>query len=146
MQQGMECAEILDIPCYYQLVAVNRTIEAAARGQDRILLVMETGTGKTYTAFQIIHRLWKSGTKRKFLFLADRNILVDQIMQQDFKPFEKIMTKITGRKLDSSYELCLSLYRQLAGDENEEPFREFKPDFFDLIVTDEYQRCLKRRN
>ena len=89
-------------PRYYQRVAVNRTIEAIACGQNRILLVMATGTGKTYTAFQIIHRLWKSGTKRKILFLADRNILVDQTMQQDFKPFEKIMTKITGRKLDSS--------------------------------------------
>jgi len=127
-------------PRYYQRVAINRTIEAIARGQNRILLVMATGTGKTYTAFQIIHRLWKSGTKKKILFLADRNILVDQTMQQDFKPFEKIMTKISGRKLDSSYELYLSLYQQLAGDENDEPFREFKPDFFDLIVIDECHR------
>ena len=127
-------------PRYYQRVAINRTIEAIARGQDRILLVMATGTGKTYTAFQIIHRLWKSGTKKKILFLADRNILVDQTMQQDFKPFEKVMTKISGRKLDSSYEVYLSLYQQLAGDENEEPFREFTPDFFDLIVIDECHR------
>lgn len=127
-------------PRYYQRVAINRTIEAIAKGQDRILLVMATGTGKTYTAFQIIHRLWKSERKKKILFLADRNILVDQTMQQDFKPFTKVMTKIKGKKLDSSYELYLSLYQQLAGDEKKEPFREFKPDFFDLIVIDECHR------
>ena len=127
-------------PRYYQRVAINRTIEAVARGQNRILLVMATGTGKTYTAFQIIHRLWKSGAKRKILFLADRNILVDQTMQQDFKPFEKIMTKISGKKLDSSFELYLALYQQLAGDDGEEPFRDFKPGFFDLIVVDECHR------
>ena len=127
-------------PRYYQRIAINRTVDAVARGQDRILLVMATGTGKTYTAFQIIHRLWKSGRKKKILFLADRNILVDQTMQQDFKPFAKVMTKIEGKKLDSSYELYLSLYQQLAGDENEEPFRAFQPDFFDLIVIDECHR------
>lgn len=127
-------------PRYYQRIAINRTIEAIARGQNRLLLVMATGTGKTYTAFQIIHRLWKSGRKKKILFLADRNILVDQTMQQDFKPFAKVMTKIEGKKLDSSYELYLSLYQQLAGDENEEPFRAFTPDFFDLIVIDECHR------
>jgi type I restriction enzyme R subunit len=127
-------------PRYYQRIAINRTIEAIAHGQNRILLVMATGTGKTYTAFQIIHRLWKSGRKRRILFLADRNILVDQTMQQDFKPFEKIMTKISGRKLDSSFEVYLSLYQQLAGDENEEPYREFQPSFFDLIVVDECHR------
>lgn len=127
-------------PRYYQRVAINRTIDAIARGQQRILLVMATGTGKTYTAFQIIHRLWKSGRKKKILFLADRNILVDQTMTQDFKPFSKIMTKIEEKKLDSSYEIFLSLYHQLAGDENNEPFREFKPDFFDLIVIDECHR------
>ena len=127
-------------PRYYQRIAINRTVEAIARGQNRILLVMATGTGKTYTAFQIIHRLWKSGAKHKILFLADRNVLVDQTMQQDFKPFSKVMTKIEGKKLDSSYEIYLSLYQQLAGDENEEPFRTFKPDFFDLIVIDECHR------
>ena len=127
-------------PRYYQRIAINRTIDAIARGQNRLLLVMATGTGKTYTAFQIIHRLWKSGRKKKILFLADRNILVDQTMQQDFKPFAKVMTKIEGKKLDSSYELYLSLYQQLAGDENEEPFRAFTPDFFDLIVIDECHR------
>ncbi len=128
------------MPRYYQRIAINRTIEAIARGQNRILIVMATGTGKTYTAFQIIHRLWKSGRKKKILFLADRNILVDQTMSQDFKPFSKVMTKIEGKKLDSSYEIFLSLYQQLAGDENEEPFRTFKPDFFDLIVIDECHR------
>lgn len=127
-------------PRYYQRIAINRTIDAIARGQNRILLVMATGTGKTYTAFQIIHRLWKSGRKEKILFLADRNILVDQTMQQDFKPFAKVMTKIEGKKLDSSYELYLSLYQQLAGDEFEEPFRAFTRDFFDLIVIDECHR------
>jgi type I restriction enzyme R subunit len=127
-------------PRYYQAIAINRTIEAVACGQNRILLVMATGTGKTYTAFQIIHRLWSAGVKKKILYLADRNILIDQTMQQDFKPFEKIMTKISGKKLDSAYELYLSLYQQLAGNENEEPFREFKPDFFDLIVVDECHR------
>lgn len=128
------------MPRYYQRIAINRTIEAIARGQNRILIVMATGTGKTYTAFQIIHRLWKSGRKKKILFLADRNILVDQTMSQDFKPFSKVMTKIEGKKLDSSYKIFLSLYQQLAGDENEEPFRTFKPDFFDLIVIDECHR------
>ena len=127
-------------PRYYQRIAINRTIEAIAKGQNRVLLVMATGTGKTYTAFQIIHRLWKSGRKKKILFLADRNILVDQTMTQDFKPFAKVMTKIEGKKLDSSYELYLSLYQQLAGDEQEEPFRAFSPDFFDLIVVDECHR------
>lgn len=127
-------------PRYYQRVAINRTVDAIARGQNRLLLVMATGTGKTYTAFQIIHRLWKSGTKRKVLFLADRNILVDQTMQQDFKPFAKVMTKIEGKILDSSYEIYLSLYHQLAGDENKESFRKFQPNFFDLIVIDECHR------
>ena len=133
-------------PRYYQRIAINRTIEAISRGQNRILLVMATGTGKTYTAFQIIHRLWKSGRKKKILFLADRNILVDQTMQQDFKPFSKVMTKIEGKKLDSSYEIFLSLYQQLAGDENEEPFRAFKPDFFDLIIIDECHRGSAKEN
>ena len=127
-------------PRYYQRIAINRTIEAVARGQNRILLVMATGTGKTYTAFQIIHRLWKSGHKKKILFLADRNILVDQTMSQDFKPFAKVMTKIEGKKLDSAFEIFLSLYHQLAGDENEEPFRVFSPNFFDLIIVDECHR------
>ncbi len=127
-------------PRYYQRIAINRTIDAIAKGQKRILLVMATGTGKTYTAFQIIHRLWKAGISKKILFLADRNVLIDQTIKQDFKPFEKVMTKVDNKKLDSSYEIYLSLYHQLAGDEKEEPFREFKPDFFDLVVIDECHR------
>jgi type I restriction enzyme R subunit len=127
-------------PRYYQRVAINRTMEAVVKGRNRILLVMATGTGKTYTAFQIIHRLWKSGVKKKILYLADRNILIDQTMLQDFKPFEKVMTKIEGRKLDSAYEIYMSLYHQLAGDEGDEPFRAFQPSFFDLIVVDECHR------
>ena len=127
-------------PRYYQRIAINRTIEAIAHGQNRILLVMATGTGKTYTAFQIIHRLWKSGTKRKILFLADRNILIDQTMQQDFKPFAKVMTKIENKAPDSAYEIYLSLYHQLSGDDGKEPFRAFQPNFFDLIVIDECHR------
>lgn len=127
-------------PRYYQRIAINRTIERIARGQNRLLLVMATGTGKTYTAFQIIYRLWKQGVKKKILYLADRNILIDQTMIQDFKPFDKVMTKIQGKKLDSSYEIYLGLYQQLAGDENQEPFREFQPNFFDLIVVDECHR------
>lgn len=127
-------------PRYYQRVAINRTIEAIARGQNRILLVMATGTGKTYTAFQIIHRLHQAGVKKKILYLADRNILIDQTMIQDFKPFERIMTKVVGKELDSAYEIYMSLYQQLAGDENSEPFREFQPNFFDLIIVDECHR------
>lgn len=127
-------------PWYFQRVAVDRTVEAIAKGQKRLLIVMATGTGKTFTAFQIIWRLLKTQTVRRVLYLADRNFLIDQTMQQDFKPFEKIMTKVQGKQLDSSYEIYMSLYQQLAGDENEEPFREFKPEFFDLIVVDECHR------
>ena len=128
------------VPRYYQSVAINRTIEAVARGQKRILLVMATGTGKTYTAFQIVHRLLKSGTKKRILYLADRNVLVDQTIKHDFKPLDKVKTKIVGRHMDSAYELYFSLYQQLAGDENSEPFREFQPTFFDLIIVDECHR------
>lgn len=127
-------------PRYYQRNAINRTVEAVVNGQKRILIVMATGTGKTYTAFQIIHRLHKSGLKKKILYLADRNILIDQTMSQDFRPFEKIMTKVDGKKLDSSYEIYMSLYQQLAGDDQNEPFRAFKPNFFDLIIIDECHR------
>ena len=94
-------------PRYYQRIAINKTVEAIAKGQKRILLVMATGTGKTFTAFQIIHRLYSSGAKRKILYLADRNILIDQTMQNDFKPFQKVMTKIENRKMDSSYEIYM---------------------------------------
>ena len=128
-------------PRYYQANAINRTVEAIARGEDRALLVMATGTGKTYTAFQIIWRLWKAGLKKRILFLADRNILVDQTRVNDFKPFGNAMTKITGRKADKSYEIYLALYQAITGIEEEKKvFKEFSPDFFDLIVVDECHR------
>ncbi len=129
-------------PRYYQRIAINRTIEAVAKGQDRILLVMATGTGKTFTAFQIIHRLIKSGAKKKVLYLADRNILIDQTMVQDFRPFKKIMTKIQGREMDSAYEIYMALYQQLVeyDEGKEDPFTKFAPTFFDLIIVDECHR------
>jgi len=127
-------------PRYYQRVAINRTLDAVAQGQNRIMLVMATGTGKTYTAFQIIYRLWKAGIKKRILFLADRNILIDQTMINDFKPFEKVMTKVENRVLDSSYEVYTALYQQLAGEDGTEPFRQFQPDFFDLVIIDEAHR------
>lgn len=128
-------------PHYYQLNAINRTVEAIARGQDRALLVMATGTGKTYTAFQIIWRLWKAGVKKRVLFLADRNILVDQTRVNDFKPFGNAMTKVTNRTADKSYEVFLALYQAITGNEEERKiFKEFSPDFFDLIVIDECHR------
>lgn len=128
-------------PRYYQLIAINRTMEAIAKGQDRILLVMATGTGKTYTAFQIIWRLWKAKIKRRILFLADRNILVDQTKINDFKPFGQAMTKIRNRKVDKSYEIYLSLYQAVTGSEEEKNiFKDFSRDFFDLIVIDECHR------
>ena len=132
-------------PRYYQRIAVNRTMDAIARGQQRLLLVMATGTGKTYTAFQIVYRLLKCGMKRKILYLADRNILVDQSIQQDFAPLEKIIHKINVAKDDkstiTSHEVYFSLYQQLVGDDDQEHFRElFTPDFFDLIIVDECHR------
>ena len=132
-------------PRYYQRIAINRTMDAIARGQQRLLLVMATGTGKTYTAFQIVYRLLKCGMKRKILYLADRNILVDQSIQQDFAPLEKIIHKINVAKDDkstiTSHEVYFSLYQQLVGDDDKEHFRElFSPDFFDLIIVDECHR------
>jgi type I restriction enzyme R subunit len=128
-------------PRYYQLNAINKTIEAIARGQNRILLVMATGTGKTFTAFQIIWRLWKSRQKKRILYLADRNILIDQTMANDFKPFGSVMTKIKNRKVDKSYEIYMALYQGISGtDELKNIYREFSPDFFDLIVVDECHR------
>lgn len=128
-------------PRYYQASAINNTIEAVAKGQQRVLLVMATGTGKTYTAFQIIWRLWKSGTKKRILFLADRNILVDQTKNNDFKPFGAAMTKITRRQIDKSYEIYLSLYQAVTGNEEEKNiYKQFSPDFFDLIIVDECHR------
>ncbi len=128
-------------PRYYQLIAINRTVDAIARGQDRILLVMATGTGKTYTAFQIIWRLWKSGAKKRILFLVDRNILADQTKTNDIKPFGQAMTKITQRKVDKSFEIYLCLYQAVTGTEEEQNiYRQFSPDFFDLVVVDECHR------
>ena len=128
-------------PRYYQANAINNTVEAVAKAQQRILLVMATGTGKTYTAFQIIWRLWKSGTKKRILFLADRNILVDQTKNNDFKPFGSAMTKISKRQIDKSYEIYLSLYQAVTGSEEAQNiYKQFSPDFFDLIVIDECHR------
>ncbi|WP_299398730.1 EcoAI/FtnUII family type I restriction enzme subunit R [uncultured Gelidibacter sp.] len=128
-------------PRYYQLLAINKTIEAIANGNDRILLVMATGTGKTFTAFQIIWRLWKSKAKKRILFLADRNILVDQTITNDFKPFGSAMTKISKRQANKSYEIYLSLYQAVSGTEEEQNiYKQFSPDFFDLIVIDECHR------
>jgi type I restriction enzyme, R subunit len=128
-------------PRYYQRVAINRAIEAVAKGQNRILLVMATGTGKTYTAFQIIWRLWKAKQKRRILFLADRNILVDQTMSQDFAPFGEVMHKIANREVKRNYEIYLALYQAVTGkDEWKQIYRQFPADFFDLIVVDECHR------
>ena len=132
-------------PRYYQRIAINRTVDAIARGQQRILLVMATATGKTYTAFQIVYRMLQSGMKRKILYLADRNILVDQSIQQDFAPLEKVTHKINVAKDDkstiTSHEVYFSLYQQLVGDDDQEHFSElFTPDFFDLIIVDECHR------
>ena len=128
-------------PRYYQLLAINKTIEAIAKGQNRLLLVMATGTGKTFTAFQIIWRLWKSKQKKRILFLADRNILIDQTMTNDFKPFGSAMTKIKNRQVDKSYEIYLSLYQAVTGTEDiQNIYKQYSPDFFDLIVIDECHR------
>ena len=156
-------------PRYYQMAAINRTVEAIARGQSRVLLVMATGTGKTYTAFQIIWRLWKSGAKKRILFLADRNILVDQTMVNDFRDFKGAMAKLSPnakgvervdatsgqvtqedvplavnkatKQVDKSYEIYLSLYQAVSGtEEAQNIYKQFSPDFFDLIVVDECHR------
>ena len=139
-------------PRYYQRIAINRTVDAVAAGRNRILLVMATGTGKTYTAFQIVYRLLQSGLKRKVLYLADRNILVDQSIQQDFAPLEKVTHKINYAKDDpntiTSYQVYFSLYHQLSDREENEDDSEvlsklrslFKPDFFDLVIVDECHR------
>ena len=128
-------------PRYYQQIAINRTIEAIARGQNRILLVMATGTGKTYTAFQIAYRLWKAGAKKRILFLADRNALIDQAQRGDFKHFRETVTMVKNRKVDKSNEVYLSLYQGITGSEEDKNiYRQFSPDFFDLIIIDECHR------
>src|SRR5713101_6381669 len=150
-------------PRYYQVNAINAAIEAIAKGHDRILLVMATGTGKTYTAFQIIWRLWKAGRKKRILFLADRNVLIDQTMVNDFRPFGAAMAKLSTnaktierddgtkidltlaldrkRRIDTAFEVYLGLYQAITGpEERQKLFREFSPGFFDLIVVDECRR------
>jgi type I restriction enzyme, R subunit len=128
-------------PRYYQTIAINQTVEAVAKGKDRILLVMATGTGKTYTAFQIIYRLWKAGVKKRILFLADRNALVDQTKRGDFKHFRDKMTVVKNRVVDKSYEVYLALYQGLSGtDEAANAYKQFSKDFFDLIIIDECHR------
>lgn len=128
-------------PRYYQLIAINRTVDAIARGAARILIVMATGTGKTYTAFQIIWRLWKSKAKKRILFLVDRNILADQTKSNDFKPFGTAMTKITHRTVDKSFEIYLCLYQAVTGTvEEQNIYTQFSPDFFDLVIIDECHR------
>jgi type I restriction enzyme R subunit len=140
--------EGINRPRYYQRIAINRTIEAVAKGQRRIMLVMATGTGKTCTAFQIIHRLYESKAVKKILYLADRNILIDQTILNDFAPFNEkgILTKVKAKNLESQYDIYMSLYHQLSGDEDEEAFRQFKPEFFDLIVVDECHRGSAKEN
>ena len=126
---------------YYQQTAINRTVESIAKGEKRILLVMATGTGKTYTAFHIIYRLWKNGIKKRILFLADRNALIDQTKRGDFKPFKDHMTVIRKKKIDKAYEIYLALYQGLTNyNEDKDAYREFSPDFFDLIIVDECHR------
>lgn len=133
-------------PRYYQRIAINKTVEAIARGQKHIMLVMATGTGKTYTAFQIIHRLHSAGLMKRILYVADRNILIDQSMRQDFKPFRKFMTKVQGKTPESGYELYMSLYGQWTKNPNDmmvgekQPYEYYAHDFFDLIVVDECHR------
>lgn len=128
-------------PHYYQQIAINRTVEAIAKGQNRVLLVMATGTGKTYTAFQIIHRLWKSSAKKRILFLADRNALISQTKKGDFRHFKDKMTIIKKKNIDTAYEIYLALYQGLTNyNEDEDAYKQFTPDFFDLIVVDEAHR------
>ena len=128
-------------PRYYQQISINRSVEAVAKGQQRILLTMATGTGKTYTAFQIIHRLWKSGAKKRVLFLADRNALIDQTKRGDFRHFGNKMTVVKHKNIDKSFEIYLALYQGLTNyDENKDAFRKFSPEFFDLVIVDECHR------
>ncbi len=127
-------------PRYYQQIAINRTVEAVAKKQDRILLVMATGTGKTYTAFQIIYRLWKSGAKKRILFLADRTALIDQTARGDFRHFKDAMTVIKHKNIDTAYNVYLALYQGLSDNRTEDAYKQFSPDFFDLVIVDECHR------
>src|SRR5690554_589367 len=127
-------------PRFYQQIAINRTVEAVAKKQDRILLVMATGTGKTYTAFQIIYRLWKSGAKKRILFLADRTALIDQTARGDFRHFKDAMTIIKHKRIDTAYNIYLALYQGLSDSKSEDAYKKFSPDFFDLVIIDECHR------
>lgn len=128
-------------PRYYQRIAINRTVEAIAKGQDRVLLVMATGTGKTYTAFQIVYKLFKSGMKKRILYLADRNILVDQTIIGDFKPLQDNINKIKNRTADKSREIQFALYQSLTGETEEKKlYKKYSKDYFDLIIIDECHR------
>jgi len=151
--KGIESEEVEDIvaqdyyidstgrsPRYYQQIAINRTVEAVAKGQQRIILVMATGTGKTYTAFQIIYRLWKSGAKKRILFLADRTALIDQTARGDFRHFKEAMTTIKHKQVDTAYNIYLALYQGLSDSQGNDAYKQFSKDFFDLIVIDECHR------
>lgn len=131
-------------PRYYQAIAINRTLDAIAKGQKRALLVLATGTGKTFVAFQIMWRLLEAKRIRKVLFLADRNILVDQSMDNDFSPLKSVMTKIEGHNTDTSYQVYLSLYHQLK-DARGEYYKDFEPDFFDLIIVDDERVIIRTK-
>jgi type I restriction enzyme R subunit len=133
-------------PRYYQQIAINRTVEAVAKKQNRILLVMATGTGKTYTAFQIIYRLWKSEAKKRILFLADRTALIDQTARGDFKPFKEAMTIIKHKNIDKAYNIYLALYQGLSDNKSEDAYKQFSPDFFDLVIVDECHRGSANEN
>lgn len=151
--KGIDAEEVEDIisqdyfqdgsgrsPRYYQQIAVNRTIEAVAKKQQRIILVMATGTGKTYTAFQIIYRLWKSGAKKRILFLADRTALIDQTARGDFRHFKDAMTIIRNKKIDTAYNVYLALYQGLSDSQGADAYKQFSPEFFDLVIIDECHR------
>ena len=145
MEQPFYISQNTYAPRYYQQVAVDRTLEAIVRGQKRLLLVMATGTGKTYTAFQIVYRLRKCGLKRKILYLADRNVLVDQSIQQDFSPLAKVIHKVNfakdNRRNITAYEIYFALYQQMVGNDDVPHFQElFAPECFDLIIVDEGHR------
>lgn len=131
-------------PRYYQVNAINRVVEAVGKGKNRIMLVMATGTGKTYTAFQIIWRLWKAKKKKRILFLVDRTALADQTKNSDFRHFGDAVTKIDGPKVDPAYEVYIALYQGLMGGEDTAKFKQFSPDFFDLIIVDECHRGAAR--
>ena len=141
-------------PRYYQQIAINRTVEAMAKeavtggkkGRNRHLLVMATGTGKTYVAFQIIYRLWKSGLKKRILFLADRTALIDQTVRGDFRPFKEAMTVIKNKEIDTAYNIYLALYQGLSDYDREDAYKQFSPEFFDLVIVDECHRGSARED